>query len=59
MIRLLDPAPALLPGALSVVPWSSIVAVLGGLLAVTAGATLLASRSARTTPAGEVLRDAP
>ncbi len=59
VIRLLDPAPALLPGALSVVPWSSIVAVLGGLLAVTAGATLLASRSARTTPAGEVLRDAP
>jgi putative ABC transport system permease protein len=59
VVRLLDPAPTLLPGALVVVPWSSVAAVLGGLLVVTAGATLLATRSARTAPAGEVLRDAP
>lgn len=59
VVRLLDPAPTLLPGALSAVPWSSVAAVVVGLLVVPAGAALLVGRSTGRASAGEVLRDAP
>lgn len=58
VVRLLDPAPALLPGVLFTVPRNAIAAVLAGAAVVTVVVGLLVARAARRSSAGEVLRDA-
>jgi putative ABC transport system permease protein len=58
VVRLLDPAPALLPGPIFTVPRGSILGVLAGAAVVTVVVGLLVARAARRSSAGEVLRDA-
>ena len=58
VVRLLDPAPNLLPGPIFTVPSSSIVGVLAGAAVVTLVVGLLVARAARRSSPGEVLRDA-
>ncbi len=57
-LRLLDPAPALLPDVLFRVPWGSIAAVLAGVVLAVAASVVLTGRSARRANGGQVLRDA-
>ena len=59
LLRLLDPVPALLPTPLFAVPWSSVAAVLAGVVLVTAATALVVGRSARADDPGTVLRGAP
>jgi hypothetical protein len=59
VLRLLDPVPALLPGPLFAVPWSSVAAVVLGVAVLTAATALLVGRAARSDDAGQVMRGAP
>ncbi len=59
LLPLLDPVPALLPAPIFAVPWSSVAAVLAGVLLVTAATALLVGRSARADDPGTVMRGAP
>ncbi len=59
VLPLLDPVPALLPAPVLAVPWSSVAAVLAGVLVVTGATAWLVGRSARADDPGTVLRGAP
>jgi hypothetical protein len=58
VLRLLDPVPSLQPDALFAVPWSSIGAVVLGVVLVTVGGAVLVGRAARRATGGQVMRDA-
>jgi putative ABC transport system permease protein len=59
LLPLLDPVPALSPAPVFAVPWSSVAAVVGGVLLVTAATALLVGRAARADDPGTVMRAAP
>jgi putative ABC transport system permease protein len=59
LLPLLDPVPALSPAPVFTVPWSSVAAVLAGVLLVTAATALLVGRAARADDPGTVMRAAP
>jgi putative ABC transport system permease protein len=59
LLPLLDPVPALSPAPVLTVPWSSLAAVLAGVVAVTAATAVLVGRAARADDPGTVLRAAP
>jgi putative ABC transport system permease protein len=58
VLRLLDPVPTLQPAAVFDVPWTSIAAVVAGVVLVTIGGAALVGRTARRATGGQVMRDA-
>jgi putative ABC transport system permease protein len=58
VLGLLDPMPSLPPAAVFAVPWGSLAAVVGGVVLVTLGGSLLVGRAARQATGGQVMRDA-
>jgi putative ABC transport system permease protein len=50
--------PSLPPAAVFAVPWGSLAAVVGGVVLVTLGGSLLVGRAARQATGGQVMRDA-
>ena len=58
VLRLLDPVPTLPPDPIFAMPWSSIAAVVAGVLVVTVVGAALVGRAARRATGGQVMRDA-
>ncbi|MCF6744197.1 hypothetical protein E9529_07895 [Blastococcus sp. KM273128] len=58
VLRVLDPLPALQPGAVFAVPRAALAVVAGGVVLVTAVGSWLVGRTARRATGGQVMRDA-
>jgi putative ABC transport system permease protein len=58
VLGLLDPVPRLPPDPFFTIPWSSIAAVVGGVVVVTLAGAALVGRAARRATGGQVMRDA-
>ena len=58
VLHLLDPVPTLPPDPLFEIPWTSIAAVVAGVVLVTVVGAALVGRSARRATGGQVMRDA-
>ena len=58
VLNLLDPVPDLPPDPLFAVPWTSLAAVLTGVVLVTVLGAVLVGRAARRATGGQVMRDA-
>lgn len=58
VLELLDPVPTLPPDPLFEIPWTSIAAVVAGVVIVTVAGAALVGRAARRATGGQVMRDA-